>query len=309
MSAWANSGALGGEPESSAPSIGVTLLMGLVFALLWSSGFSFAKILVAHSPPFAVSSLRFAVAALIAGGLALAMGQRFPRGWAAWRPIILLGLCQNTLYLGLFFTAMTRIPAGLAAILASAMPLIVAALAPIMVSERIGWAKAFGLFLGFLGVLWIMGARVIGGVDLVYVGYAVLGVLALSTATLTIKKGDFGTGLLMVVACQMAVGALGCLPVALLLEDVTAFDFAPAFWGAFVYQVLFPGIVATLIWFSLVKRVSAAAASSFHFLNPIFGVAIAWAMLGEPVAWRDALGVALVAAGILMVNRAGAKAG
>lgn len=310
MSSPSTAGDAARPPETAAavsPVLGVTILMGVVFAILWSSAFSAAKILVAHSPPFAVSSLRFACAALVAGGLALALGQKLPRGWSAWRPIIVLGLCQNTLYLGLFFTAMTRIPAGLAAILASAMPLIVAALAPLIVSERLGAARALGLAVGFAGVLWIMADRVGGGGDLVFVGYAVLGVLALSIATLTVKRGDFGTGLLMVVACQMAVGALGCLPVALLLEDVTAFDPTPEFIAAFVYQVLFPGIVATLIWFALVKRVSAAAASSFHFLNPIFGVGFAWALLGEPLAGRDVIGVGLVAVGILIVNQAGAR--
>ncbi|MEO1318051.1 MAG: EamA family transporter, partial [Pseudomonadota bacterium] len=67
---------------------------------------------------------------------------------------------------------------------------------------------------------------------------------------------------------------------------------------------LFPGIVATLLWFVLVKRVSAAGASTFHFLNPVFGVAFAYILLSEPISGTDALGVAAVAAGILIVNRA-----
>lgn len=303
-----NSSASGPAQLAPSPSLAVTVLMGVTFALLWSSAFSAAKILVAHAPPFTVSTLRFAIAALAAGLAAAALGQTLPRGWRAWRPIILLGLCQNTLYLGLFFTAMTKIPAGLAAIIASAMPLVVAALAPAVVAERIGPVKALGLGLGFAGVVWIMGARISGGVDLFSIGLAVLGVLSLSVATLTVKRGDFGVGLLMVVACQMAVGALGCLPVALLLEDVSAIDPTPAFWAAFAYQVFFPGILATLIWFALVKRVSAAEASAYHFLNPIFGVAFAFLLLAERIEWRDALGVALVAAGILIVNRAAAEA-
>jgi probable blue pigment (indigoidine) exporter len=280
----------------------MVLLMGVAFALIWSSAFSVAKIIVAHTPPFAVSAVRFAVAAMIAGSLALALGQKFPRNRSAWRAIIILGLCQNTLYLGLFFTAMTRIPAGLSAIIASAMPLVVASLAPALVGERVGLSKAAGLIIGFTGVVWIMGARIAGGIDLFGIGLAVAGVLALSIATLTVKRGDFGTGLLMVVACQMLVGAIGCIPLALIFEDVTAFDVTPQVAIAFAYQVLMPGIVATLIWFWLVKTVTAASASTFHFLNPIFGVAIAWALLGEPMSVRDGFGVALVAIGILVVN-------
>lgn len=278
------------------------LVMGIAFALIWSSAFSVAKILVAHIPPFTVSAARFAVAAAIAATLALALGQKLPRSRAAWRAIIVLGLCQNTLYLGLFFTAMTRIPAGLAAIVASAMPLVVASLAPLTIGERVGPVKASGLAIGFAGVVWIMATRIAGGIDLFGIGLALAGVMALTIATLTVKSGNFGTGLLMVVACQMMVGALGCLPLALIFEDVTAIDINPEIVVAFIYQVAMPGIVATLIWFWLVKTVTAASASAFHFLNPIFGVAIAWMLLGEPLSLRDTFGVALVAIGILVVN-------
>ncbi|MEM7499576.1 MAG: DMT family transporter [Pseudomonadota bacterium] len=300
-----------GNESATAPGardLAITLAIGIAFALIWSSAFSVAKILVTSSPPFAISAIRFLVAGAIAGGIALALGQRLPKGRAAWRAILLLGLCQNTLYLGLFFTAMTKIPAGLAAIIASAMPLVVAAAAPAVLGERVGRAKALGLALGFGGVVWIMGARISGGIDLFGIALAVTGTLALAVATLTVKRGDFGTGLLMVVACQMAVGGLGCIPLALAFEDVTAWEWTaentPELATAFTYAVLFPGIVATLLWFVLVKRVSAAGASTFHFLNPVFGVAFAYVLLAEPVSGSDALGVAAVAAGILIVNRA-----
>jgi drug/metabolite transporter (DMT)-like permease len=278
--------------------------VGVAFALIWSSAFSVAKIVLLHAPPFTLSAVRFFLAALIAAAIAFALGQRLPRGAEVWRRIVILGLCQNTLYLGLFFAAMTMIPAALAAIIASAMPLIVAALAPAVIGERVTARQVAGLLVGFVGVAWIMGERVAGGVDLFGVGLATGGVLALSVATLTVKRGAFGTGLLMVVACQMLVGSLGCLPVALLLEDVTAVDVDGEALVAFGYLIVVSGIVATLLWFWLVGRLTAAGASAFHFLNPIFGVGFAWALLGEPLTAADAVGVALVAAGILVVNTA-----
>jgi drug/metabolite transporter (DMT)-like permease len=277
--------------------------LGIAFAVLWSSAFSTAKVLVTYAPPFTISAVRFGLAALLAGGIALALRQPFPRGMAAVRPIILLGLCQNTAYLGLFFSAMTTIPAGLAAIIASAMPLIVAAFAPLVVKERIAALKLVGLMLGFAGVIWVMGSRIVGGIDTFGVALAVFGTAALAVATLTVKLGAFGTGMLMLVASQMAVGAAGCLVFALLLEDPTAITFAPTMFALLGYQVVFPGIIATLLWFTLVKRISTAGASAFHFLNPIFGVGFAMILLGEPADLSDALGVALVAAGILLVNR------
>jgi len=285
----------------------ITIAMGLAFAVIWSSAFSVAKILVSYTPPFAVSALRFLCAGLIAMAIAAAMGQGLPKGRGAWERILLLGLCQNTLYLGLFFVAMTMIPAGLGAIVASSMPLVVAALAPLLIKERVGRWQLLGLIMGFAGVLWIMADRTIGGVSLFGLGLTVVGVLSLSVATLTVKRGDFGTGILMVVACQMLVGAAGCVPLALIFEDVTAFTVNWEAIGAFAYAVLMPGIVATFLWFALVQRLTAAGASSFHFLNPLFGVGFAWLLLHEPLSYGDILGVVLIAAGIVIVDTSRAK--
>mgnify|MGYP000529897088 CR=1 FL=1 len=54
-------------------------------------------------------------------------------------------------------------------------------------------------------------------------------------------------------------------------------------------------------------RIGPTRAATFHFLNPVFGVAIAAVLLGESLGWVDALGVAIVAAGILAVQLARAK--
>jgi len=50
---------------------------------------------------------------------------------------------------------------------------------------------------------------------------------------------------------------------------------------AFIYTTLVPGLLATLIWFLLVGRIGAVRASTFHFLNPFFGVLVAAVLLGE----------------------------
>ena len=82
------------------------------------------------SAPMALSA-RFLISGLIAVGVARAMGQSWRLTQPQWRATIIFGLCQNGLYLGLNFVAMQRIEASLAAIIASTMPLLVAAL---------GWA-------------------------------------------------------------------------------------------------------------------------------------------------------------------------
>ena len=64
------------------------------------------------------------------------------------------------------------------------------------------------------------------------------------------------------------------------------------------------GLAATLIWFLLVGRIGATRAATYHFLNPVFGVVIAFVFLSERLSWIDAIGVAIIAGGILAVQRA-----
>ena len=101
-------------------------VMGLAFALMWSSAFTSARIVVAHTPPLGISSLRFLIAGTLAIVIARALGQSWRLTTSQARATVIFGICQNALYLGLFFVAMRRIEASLAAIIASSMPLIVA---------------------------------------------------------------------------------------------------------------------------------------------------------------------------------------
>ena len=52
---------------------------------------------------------------------------------------------------------------------------------------------------------------------------------------------------------------------------------------AFIYTCFFPGLIATMIWVNLVKRIGVIVASSFHFLTPPTGVVIAYIILNEKI--------------------------
>lgn len=279
------------------------ILMGVTFALMWSSAFATARIIVADVPPFTTLVLRFAISGLIAVGLALALGQSWRLTRSQGIAVVVFGICQNALYLGLNFVALQWIPASVAAIIASAMPLIVAALGWAFRNERVSRLGLAGLVAGFSGVMLIMGTRVQGGVDPAGVALCVLAAVALAVATLTVRGASSGGNLLMIVGLQMLVGAVVLAPVALATESLPQ-SVGTAATLAFAYQIVVPGLMATLVWFTLVARVGAVRAATFHFLNPFFGVAVATALLDERIGALDVLGVAIVMAGIYAVQRA-----
>lgn len=277
-------------------------LMGLTFALIWSSAFTSARIIVQIAPPLSVSALRFLIAGLIACAIAYALGQRPKFTRQQWRGIIIFGICQNAIYLGFFFVAMTRIEASFASILASTMPLLVALALLTVFREKLPPMGIAGLIIGFAGVTLIMGTRITGGVDLIGVMLCLLGVIALTIATLSVKSASTGGNLFMVVGMQMLIGSAALAIPALTLEtwDVT---WTPTALWAFAYTIIVPGIIATYIWFLLVGRIGATKAATFHFLNPFFGVAIAAILLGETLTTTDIIGVAIIMAGIFAVQK------
>jgi probable blue pigment (indigoidine) exporter len=277
------------------------LILGTAFAAMWSSAFATARIIVAHAPPLASLSLRFLISGLIAVLIARALGQTWRLAPQQARAVILFGLCQNALYLGLNFIAMQSVEASLAAIIAASMPLIAAALAWAVFRERVAPLGVLGLVLGFAGVGLIMGTRLSVGADPYGVALCFVGAVALAVATLTVRGASTGGNLLMVVGLQMLVGAVTLGVLSAMFETVSV-TVTPVFLAAFAYQILVPGLLATLIWFALVGRIGSTRASTFHFLNPFFGVAVAAVLLGEAVRLLDIIGVLIAMAGILAVQ-------
>lgn len=278
--------------------------MGLTFALIWSSAFTSARIIVDVAPPLMSLAARFAISGTIGIGIALALGQSFRLTRAQWRAVIIFGVCQNAIYLGLNFVAMQWIEASLAAIIASTMPLLVALANWTVFREKLPTMGILGLIAGFAGVALIMAQRFGGGADPLGIALCLIAAVALAAATLTVKSASSdGGNLLMIVGLQMMVGAVVLIPPALVLETYSV-EWTTPFIVAFVYTTLMPGLAATLIWFMLVGRIGPTRAATYHFLNPVFGVVIAFVLLSEQLGWMDAVGVAIIAGGILAVQRA-----
>jgi drug/metabolite transporter (DMT)-like permease len=241
------------------------------------------------------------ISGVIGVGIAAWLGQSMRLSRRQWVGVLVFGLCQNALYLGLNFVAMQTIEASLAAIIASTMPLLVALAGWLIMGQRIRPLGIMGLIAGVVGVTLIMGARLQGGVDMFGLILCVIGVVSLTIATLAVLGASSGGNVLMIVGLQMLVGSAILWIPALMFET---FDIT---WNwqlivAFIYTTLVPGLVATWVWFTLVGRIGAVKASTFHFLNPFLGVAIAAVLLGERIGMLDVVGVVVIAGGILAVQ-------
>ncbi|MCH1456142.1 DMT family transporter [Planktomarina sp.] len=279
------------------------ILAGLAFALIWSSAFTSARIIVADAPPILSLSLRFLISGLIGIALARFLGQTWRLTPGQWRATIVFGLCQNALYLGLNFVAMQTVEASLASIIASTMPLAVGFAGWVIFRERLSALGVLGLCAGAGGVALIMGARMQAGADFYGIALCFIAVASLTVATLMVRGASSGGNLLMIVGLQMLVGS-AFLVIPGLIFDQPVVNWSMKLVLAFSYTVLMPGLVATFIWFWLVQRIGAVKAATFHFLNPFFGVMIAAVLLGETLRIWDIVGVVIIMFGILAVQMA-----
>ena len=264
------------------------------------------KLAIHDIPPLIQSSARSLVAAVLVGTWTQARGiPLFKRDGTLGAGVlagVLFALEFLLIYRGLVWTTATR-------------GVLFLYLAPFFVVIGSRWlipgdhfhlSQWLGLSLSFVGIVIAFGlptpaadSRQILG-DLMLVG----GAAAWAATTLTIKASALNrisaekTLLYQLVVSAPLLG-LGAMVFG---ERITAMPSAVAL-GAFAYQTIYVVSITFTIWFVLVVRYSAARLSVFTFLAPLFGVAAGHLVLGEPLTPAFALAVALVAAGLLLVNR------
>ena len=284
--------------------------MGLTFILFWSSAFTSAKILVSNSPPLLVLGIRF----LFTGTIGILINNIFfnkiKLNRNNWKFILLFGICQNTLYLGLNFLAMDKIDAYLAVIIlvASLLPIFVAIISFFLRIDKLHFLSVIGIIVGFLGCSIILAPKITVNLNFYGLSLCLIAVIALAMATLIIKDGfSYKEQLLPFVSIQMIVGGLPLLLLSFLFEE-WAINFSNSFIIAFIYTCFFPGLIATMIWFNLVKRIGVIMASSFHFLTPPTGVIIAYIVLNERININDIIGIIFITIALTIIHQAKKKA-
>ena len=279
-----------------------SILMGVTFSFIWSSAFTSAKIIVSSASPLMVLSIRFLISGILGIVLARMMGQKIELDRLGWTVVVIIGISQNALYLAFNFIAMQWIEAGLAAIIASLLPLLVAAVCWFFLGEETGFIGIFGLIVGFGGVLIIMLDKLGGSSAYLGIILCLIGVAALSSATLYVSRMmSINKNVFMIVGLQMLVGSIVLFPFSLIFETWNI-EWSTNFILALIYTTLVPGLFGTFLWFLLVKRIGPVKASTFHFLNPFFGVMVASFILSEPLTMRDGIGVIIIMLGILLVQ-------
>jgi drug/metabolite transporter (DMT)-like permease len=280
-----------------------------LFCLLWSFAFVAGKIGVTDCPPLLLLAARFSLAGVLILGISAVRRDAWSLSWRDTLVFAVLGLANNALYLGLGYTGLKTVSAGLGGLIVSANPVFTAGLAALFLGEPLTWRKVAGLLLGIIGVSLIVWHRMSVGTDSLHgILFTLASLASIVVGTILFKllapKGSLWIGN----GVQNLAAGIVLLPIAFTVSSVSDIVPSARLAGAFAFLVLGGSILAYRLWFHLLRVCGATAASAYHFLMPPLAMLFAWLVLGEHVEFRDLMGIAPVALGIYMVTRPGAEA-
>jgi drug/metabolite transporter (DMT)-like permease len=278
--------------------------LGIVFAFLWASAAAATKIGLQSAQPFVLAVTRFAIAGILMTAIShVFMGNRLPRA-GEWRQIMIYGLLNITIYLGLYVLAMQTTSAGLASLAIAINPVLISFMASLLFGHRITGINVISLILCSGGVL-------LAAYPLLENSYSTpegLGILlicmvAYSGGAIYYSRSKWNNlDILTINGWQTLFGGLFLLPFAALSYkgEVNKFDFR--FFGSVLWLAIPVSIAAVQAWMVLLKR-SPVSASYWLYLCPVFGFLIAAITLHEPLSIFTAVGVAMVIFGLWLVQK------
>ena len=288
--------------RSSIDGLAVAMMLMLTFS--WGLNQVAIKVSNVGYNPMLVIVLRSAL-----GGLLVFL-------WCRWRAIalfrgdgtlwpgvavgVLFGLEFILIFAGLEYTSAAR-----SALMVNTMPFWMLIGGHFLLGEKVTVHKLIGLVLAFAGVVLIfsddpsvLGPQAIWGDLLCLLAGLLWAVTVLLIKGTRLSQASAEKTLLY----QLFGSALLALPFVPLygplLRDVTALATASV-----VFQTVFIVAFTYVLWFWLVRHYPASGLSSFTFLTPAFGVILGGLLLDEPLTARIFAALALIAVGLVLVNR------
>jgi drug/metabolite transporter (DMT)-like permease len=282
----------------------IAVLQALFVTFLWSTSWVLIKFGLKDIPALSFAGLRYSLAFLVLlplvaskehrGVLAKLSGRR-------WLELAALGLVFYTLTQGAMFMALAFLPAMPVSLILSFSPAAVALLAIPMLGEhptRVQWG---GIVLFLLGVLayfspFEIPLRPIG------LAAALIGLGANAVATVMGRSVNRRRDLhpLLVTVVSMGIGAIALLGVGLAVEGLPHLDAQS--WALIAYLAVVNTALAFTLWNHTLQQLTATESSIINNTMLIQIAILAWLVLGEPMGWKEALGIGLAAVGALLVQ-------
>lgn len=278
-------------------------LSGVELTLLgaiWGASFMFQRVAAPEFGALALAEMRLALGALVLLPFLWRSRQMFPP--RVWPMLALLGAINSAVPFALFAYAAQRAPAGIGAICNAMAVLFTALIAFLFYGEKIGLRRGVALFAGFAGVVVLASAKTAGA----SIGMAVLAgtgaALLYGIGANLIRSRLVGMPPIAVAAVTLSCASLELLPFALAHWPETT-PSTRAWLSTLALGALCTG-AAYAIYYRLIVRIGAARAVTVTYLVPLFAVAWAWLLLGEPLTVPMAIAATLILGSVAFSQKA-----
>ncbi|MHB8799489.1 MAG: EamA family transporter [Thermoanaerobaculia bacterium] len=270
-----------------------------VCAVVWGSTYFGIALALESFPPNGMVAVRFSVAALLCLGLGRLRREPLPSRrelpHLALVGLLLLGICN-----ALVVWSETRLGSGVAAVLAALTPAWFGVFTAR--EEPLGARGWTGTALGLVGVALLAAPWSQKGVDLGGVAALLVASALWAVGTLHHRRHVTGGGALTNSGLEMLAAAVFGTLAAPFTGGFTSGPVTPKALLAVGYLALFGSCIAYTAHLYVSRVWSPVRAGSYAYLNPVIAVFLGTALLGEAFDARMALGMAVILAGVALVQ-------
>ncbi|MDT7538292.1 MAG: hypothetical protein QOI82_1877 [Actinomycetota bacterium] len=276
---------------------------GVLLALTSAAGFGVMPVLTKvvyddGAGPFGVLSVRFSVAAVLLLALARMRQEALPRG-PQLRSLLLLGGVGYVTESLCYFAALTRISAGLTALLLYLYPALVVVLSAVVLRHRPGRPAIACVVIATVGTALTIGP-VAGGQAL---GVA-LGLAAAASYSVYIVVSSAATkGVGPVAASAVVMGACGLVYDALAVGTRATLPSSAGAWLALAGVTVLGTVVAVAAFFGALALLGPSDTAVLSTMEPVVSVGVAAVALGETLSAVQLAGGVLVIAAVVVLAR------
>ena len=285
------------------------VLLGAL-ALIWGTSFLSNRAALGGAGVLTVVSLRVLGGAALLWLWVVARRLPVPRDPRYLLRFLIMGALNNAIPFSLIVWGQKHIDSGLASILnASTAVFAVVIAAAVFADERLTLNKALGVAIGFAGVVIAIGPDALAGFTPTSAGQlAVVGAsIAYGFAGAYARRAIRGLSPEVAAAGMLTGATVWMLPAMLLVEGVPSFDWAAPVWAGIVWLAFGCSALAYLIYYRILALAGAGNLSLVTLLIPPVAILAGATVYGERLGWNALAGFGVLAAGLMLLNRAPAK--